>query len=125
MSATVGPSRSVCSSSTPVTQVATARHVRVGSSRAPIPASITANSTQASANTENAAVASASKKAGAVSGSALCSPATAGRTYSSAATNLERSIGEPPILIRSFHSSRWGEVNVPVRKPAARSSASV
>ena len=47
MSAIVGPSRSVCSRSTPVTQVATARHTRVGSSLAPIPASTTARSTSA------------------------------------------------------------------------------
>ena len=109
----------------PVTQVATARQARVGSSRAPIPASTTATSTGASAKTENAAATRASKKAGAASASDSCSAVTAGRTRSSASANPASPIGVPPIRIRSVHSSRWGDVNAPVRSPAAVSRASV
>ena len=92
----------------------------VASSLPPSPVSRTAYSAPASAKARTAMPNRNSKKVGWASPS-LSIQCTALRVSSNTAQNCASLICSPPVTIRSFIFTRWGDVKSPVRFPSERS----
>jgi hypothetical protein len=107
-----------------VTHVTRGVTALVESRRPPSPTSSTTSSTPASRKSNSATAVVASKNVGARSAPLARSASTWGRTRSTADARSASSTSRPPTRKRSVQRSRWGEVKVPTRRPAAESTAS-
>ena len=123
ISAIVFPRRSAWSRSIGANTTTSPSAVLVESHEPPIPTSITATSTGASAKATKASTVSSSKKVRGASPAAASSASTRstnGEISSQASATSPSSIGSPSIMTRSVNRSRCGLVNRPVRRPWAR-----
>ena len=124
ISSTVPPSSLVWSSEIGVMIATTPSATFVESCRPPTPTSSTITSTGVSAKIAKAMPVRTSKK-DIATGCLSSTSWTYGMTSSYAVTNRSGSMGAPSTQIRSLIETRCGLVNRPVRRPRARSSASV
>ena len=128
ISSTVSPRYSVWSSPIGVMTHTLPSATFVASHAPPMPTSTMATSTGASANAANAIAVITSKKDRATPPSAsdrASTKSTYGLMSLQVRANLAGEMGWPSKQIRSRASSRWGEVNRPVRRPNWRRSDSM